>query len=310
MATTCRLAPVARDVASVQLPATALCRPPVLRASRSITTVQRALSGESGEGHIVKYAQVDFGSRDANQGAKIHIVPETWADTGVEGGKLASMYREAPAQVRVARSYGVERPKQILRWLATVVFQKFGGVEIQCYWEASLGLILISSNTDAVNKQIRQAVENKTLITTISKASSGEHDRITRHRKKLLVRGVHEAQTSIKAALDNYKIDVPAAEYECDLHAERRIRLKLGKALDPNCLGGVKRPCLVCAYALQLAGARPGPLWTTKSALGGLSIDTVLEHARVNGVITYVTYDKLRKKLTINYDTDSDSEGE
>jgi len=300
--------PAAKHVVCGQPSTTAVRKPSVSRASGLTTVVQRAESAK--EGHIVKYVEVDYGSRQANQGAKVHIVPEGWAENDVEGGKLALMYGGSSEQVRMARTYTGERPKQILRWLATVIFQKFGGVEIQCYWEASLGVILVSSNTDAINKAIRAAVESKTLIGYIEKASSGEHGRITRHRKKLLVRAVYDSQKSIKEALDNYKIVVPDAEYDFDLHAERRIRLKLGKALDPNCLGGVKRPCMACAYALQLAGARPGPLWTTKSALGGHSIETVLEHARANGVITYVTFDKLRKKLTINYDTESDSEGE
>jgi len=61
---------------------------------------------------------------------------------------------------------------------------------------------------------------------------------------------------------------------------------------------------MVCAYALEIAGARPGPLWTAAS---GLSIEQALDHAAENGVISHVTRDKITAMLTIDHDTDSET---
>lgn len=61
-------------------------------------------------------------------------------------------------------------------------------------------------------------------------------------------------------------------DYKDGFHAERRIIDALNKKFanfdfDPMSLGGVKRPCGVCALALNLMGTRvPGPIWASAAA--------------------------------------------
>jgi tRNA(Arg) A34 adenosine deaminase TadA len=55
-----------------------------------------------------------------------------------------------------------------------------------------------------------------------------------------------------------------------DMHAERRIHYQLtvkeGKRFDETCLGGVKRPCAVCAMALQIKNSTRGFLFCDGTA--------------------------------------------
>jgi hypothetical protein len=250
-----------------------------------------------------KFARVQYG---ANQSETHHVVPASRAGKPV-GPKLEHLYKGGSGE-RTARSFAGERPRQILRWIATVLFARFpGAVEIQCYWDTATETLWISSNKNSENKKIAAALA-KGLEQLGGEFAAG---RETRHAKKLLVRKNHDGQEEIFAALAKGAAKVPSEQFEVDFHAERRIQYTLGKQLDPSFLAGVKRPCLVCAIALKItAQSRPGPSWNSAPALAGYTLDQVLDHAVANGIVTHVTRDRVTGKLDTGHDTDSESDEE
>ena len=242
-----------------------------------------------------------------------HIIPRTWTES-TEGAKINKMY-QGSEQISHPRSYAPERPKQLLRWLATLVFAKYSeGVEIQCYYDTDSKTLYVSSNKNSVNKKIREHY-GKEWVKKLGE-EKGSTDRQIRHGKKLLVRDKRDGQGVVWTALENGNVVVPDTDHKVDYHAERRIQEKVGKALDPEYLGGVKRPCLVCARALNLVNARRGPAWNSAPGLFGYTLGEVLEHALENQTITYVTLMRSLKKpgkkvtLTTDYDSESDSDAD
>ncbi|MBK3786105.1 hypothetical protein G3A43_38470 [Paraburkholderia aspalathi] len=97
-----------------------------------------------------------------------------------------------------------------------------------------------------------------------------------------------------------------------DLHAERRIKHDLqenfGEAVDRKLLGGTTRPCGTCAEELGLDDTEPrGPFWLSRAAQALIDTPRVIERNIERAIGTYVT--KTREgKITLEYDTDSDSD--
>ncbi len=247
------------------------------------------------------------------QYATIHRVKTSWSKTKKKRGETLyrSMYGGTD-RIRRERSFVKERKKQILRWLATFLLNKYKGTEIQCYYvagEGAVASVIISSNKDKVNKTMASAIAHRTLL----KPFKGGSKRVRRHTTKLLDRKAYPDQKDTKTAILNYEMTVPAAPvpaYTVDLHAERRIRDHVGEQLDPSSLGGVKRPCLVCACALGLDESRAGPMWPSKAGRGGWTQTEVEKHAEQHGLLTHMTEDKYSGKLTTGHDTDSESDVE
>lgn len=250
----------------------------------------------------------------ANQSETHHIVPADRAALP-DRGKFEHLYAGGEGERR-KRSFSGERPRQILRWIATVLFAHFPeGVEIQCYWDAANSVLLISSNKVSVNKKIKAALANGIgQFEATQRAGQYEEGRTSRHARKLLVRAKHDGQADIYDALKNNRVLVPEEKLTLngkpvDVHAERRIQRALGKPLDPACLAGVKRPCLVCASALGIISrSHPGPSWNSTPALFGYDLEDVLNHAVANGVITHVTRDRFTGSLDTGHGTDSESD--
>ncbi len=261
---------------------------------------------------------VAHGAVTSKQGARMYRVPQDNIDAldpKKKGTKLEQMF-DGTDQVSDKTSFEGKREKQILRWLATVLFGKYStGVEIQCYFDGTD--IWVSSNTNDVNSAISGYLpQGGDVFAKLGLAKSGgkAKSRGERHAKKLGASADaarYPEQAAIVTALKAGRIKVPPTAYDFDLHAERRIGLAVG-SLNAARLGGVKRPCMVCAYALGLDTdkTRSGPLWTSAAARGGKTIDEVLQHAEENGIKTFITRDRLTKKLTTDHDTDSESEGE
>lgn len=263
--------------------------------------VQRASMMVDSDDDEPKFARVQYG---ANQSETHHVVPVARAGKAV-GPKLEYLYKGGPGE-RTVRSFAGDRPRQILRWIATVLFARFpGAVEIQCYWDTATETLWISSNKNSENEKIAAALANG-----LDQLAGGfAPGREVRHAKKLLVRKKYDEQEEIFAALKGGKAKVPPEKFDVDFHAERRIQHTLGKQLDPSFLAGVKRPCLVCAIALKIvAQSRPGPSWNSAPALAGYTLDKVLDHAVANGIITHVTRDRVTDKLDTGHDTDSGSD--
>jgi hypothetical protein len=246
----------------------------------------------------------------ANQSETHHIVPTSKLPLP-KTKKFAHLYTGTEG-LRGMRSFGGERPRQILRWIATALFARFpDAVEIQCYWHAGSATLWISSNKLSVNKKLVEGFKGGVCQAVASSYTAG---RQFRHAKKLFVRDKHEGQQDIFTAFSAGTVHIPLTDHtdgekkSVDVHAERRIQAAIGEDLDPAFLAGVKRPCLVCATALKILGSsRPGPSWNSRPALYGYSLEEVLAHAEANNIMTHVTLDRFTNKLDTGHDTDSDS---
>lgn len=254
---------------------------------------------------LTSYEWVKYGG---GQSETWHFVPKAWKDQ-VDGTKLQRMY--AGSAPRAPRSYGSEREKQALRWLSTALFHKFpGAVEIQAYYDSATGTIYVSSNKNSVNEELRKflnSFDETKLPTTGDERQKRHHDK--------LVAGLKASRPDQKAIFDAIKakkFKVPATDETVDLHAERRIEKELaGRMMDDTTkgwLGGVKRPCAVCAVALQLASSRPGPRWTSGAAMHGYTKDQIEQWFSDHKLKTHTTQTK--GAPTTGHDTDSDSDAD
>lgn len=254
---------------------------------------------------LSSYEWVKYGG---GQSETWHFVPKAWKDK-VDGTKLQRMY--AGSAPRAPRSYGSEREKQALRWLSTALFAKFtDAVEIQAYYDRSTETIYVSSNKNAVNKELLKFLTNFDE----NKLPKAGDERQTRHHAKLLagLKAPKPDQKPIFDAIKAKKFKVPTTDETVDLHAERRIEKELaGRTMDDTTkgwLGGVKRPCAVCAVALQLASSRPGPRWTSGAAMHGYTKVEIEKWFADHKLKTHTTQTK--GAPTTGHDTDSDSDAD
>lgn len=254
---------------------------------------------------LSSYEWVKYGG---GQSETWHFVPKEWKDK-VGGSKLTRMYSAGTPQA--PRSYASEREKQALRWLSTVLFTKFpGAVEIQAYFDTATQTIHVSSNKNSVNKDLSKFLASFDG----TKLAAPTTPRETRHRDKLLagLKAPSADQKPIFDAIKAKKFKVPATDETVDLHAERRIMKELaGRTMDDTTkgwLGGVKRPCAVCAVALKLASSRPGPRWTSGAAMHGYTKEEIEQFFKSHSLVTHTTGTK--GAPTTGHDTDSDSDAE
>jgi hypothetical protein len=254
-------------------------------------------------------ASYEFVKYGANQSETWHYVPK--GSENKEGkNKMEKLYG-GTSHAREKRSYASQREKQALRWLSTVLFKKYGGEEIQTYYDEANDRIVVSSNKNTVNNKMRTDFASNTGLDEIPGQT-----REGRHSDKLRAGDKYATQNAIKDAVKNYRFFVPpSVESGRDgLHAERRIKEHVeseGDEMDLSHLGGVKRPCAVCTVALDIMdSARAGPLWPSDSALKGYTKEQIQQHLIDNDVPTHVTRDRVTGKLTTGHDTDSESEAE
>ena len=270
-----------------------------------------------GDSQSPDFVHIRYG---ANQSETHHIVPADKEDVP-DKDKLEFLY-EGTSGERKLRSFSNETPRQLLRWIATALSKKVQkAVEIQCYWDVQNQNLWISTNKWSKNKKLAEAVNKLRAERAHFQKGNYAAGRVRRHVVKLLGRqagrqqqqGTDRQQVAIYNAFMTGTVHVPLARYpafpakQIDLHAERRISIAVGHALDSNYLGGIMRPCLICSRALNLRGARSGPLWNSVPSLHGYDFDEAIDHAIANGVITHVSRDRYTDSLDINHDTDSDS---
>ncbi|TKD12289.1 hypothetical protein [Polyangium fumosum] len=314
-------------------------------APHSALVVQRMMSRvDSGEEEeeeeeeeklpVTPVQKLEWVKYGANQSETWHRVGKEW-QSSKKKSKLHKLYWD-DKHVRSERSFSPDRPKQVLRWLSTLLFAKYRkGEEIQSYYNTKTKTVVVSSNNNSVNAAIFRDIKNKTVLKINS--SDLKTERQKRHvgkllnkleelyapKKKLKDDEMNDVLKAIKddemndvlKAIKKFEFEIPdPVEASRDgLHAERRImaHVKGKDNLDMRYLGGVKRPCAVCTIALGLLGtARSGPLWPSQSALRGYSRDEIIKHFEENGKapVTYVTLEKTTKKPTMKHDTDSDSD--
>ncbi|MEM7744435.1 MAG: DUF4157 domain-containing protein [Pseudomonadota bacterium] len=174
---------------------------------------------------------------------------------------------------RKPRSYAGQRVKQALRWISTLLLQRFGdGIEIQAYFEPKKGVIIISSNKNKTNADIEKYLAQHREIGTFgmlaglivdSEDAEESTDRQARHRGHLDSLDYYSDLEAIYEAIRANRFVVPPAVGKklSGLHAERRIARFLeaqGLAFSQTQLGGVKRPCMVCQKALSMSGFARG----------------------------------------------------
>lgn len=180
--------------------------------------------------------------------------------------------------------------KRFMRWIASYLSAKYNiGSEVQCYYDIRTRRILVAANKDSDISTLASQISTRLLRLFLLEVAfepfpigSGKTvkeltKRQIRHGKKL---SRLSDMAMISKGIDLSKVRlcvVPRISDVDSLHAEQRILHYLrGEAedeslmLQPQLLGGIKRPCFVCAHACFAPGDRanvhPGLLWDTKSA--------------------------------------------
>jgi predicted amidophosphoribosyltransferase len=237
--------------------------------------------------------------------------------------RLAAIYQTNQELVHAPRDYGVDRQRQPLRWLSSMLRQRFSkSVEVQCYFDASRRSIVVSSNVSTVNEDIRRflaSAEFGRLLAEPAPPHVDNKDRLARHHAKLLRRmdpasdpHFGAASDAVLAAIAERRFQVPSRTYPVDLHAERRINnhmvSEFGSRVETEQLAGTMRPCSSCADELE---AKPdvhrGPAWMSRASRRGFDHDENVDRQVQAGIGTSITRSR-KNRLTFEHDTDSDSD--
>lgn len=258
---------------------------------------------------------------------------ENEAVPGATRSQLGDLYEDNRALVRGPRSYADDRGVQVLRWMSTALREHFAeSGEVQAYFDRELQTIYVSSNTNAGNRQIREALEQPDLSnlwnenTVEDDRRTADEDaaaRATRHQRKLrdaltsLNNHDDEVSREILQAIRDRRFVVPTESYNeghgrtLDLHAERRIYEMLranNRTMDLTLLAGTMRACGDCADALGFDDARPrGPFWRSRAAGAFLNTEATIARNSRDGVPSHVTGTR-RDRVTNKYNTESDSD--
>ena len=261
--------------------------------------------------------------------AKIFIVGETTGDPGPGTlNRLKNIYANNPELVEEPRSFETDRPKQVLRWLATILKELLpDSREIQCYYDEAKKEIVVSSNLTTVNRELEKMLARGGLLAAIEHLCDrgvAEGSREARHLEKLIVtlqadpakvrpRLLGEVLTAMAKA----RFRVPGENFnengkQVRLHAERRIKHELqqtsGGQVDRRLLAGTMRPCGTCAEDLGFDDSvHRGPFWLSEPAQAFIDTPRIVERNVGNAIGTHVTKTRAGK-VTIDYDTDSDSD--
>ncbi|KQV81162.1 hypothetical protein [Rhizobacter sp. Root1221] len=261
--------------------------------------------------------------------AKLFIVRSGDAASGTkETQNLAKVFAHSPDLVRSARPFTAERPRQALRWLATVLRSRFNdAVEITTYYDRKRREIWVSSNKREVNEEIQAFLSDTNLQRQLAKRGKLDHaSRNGRHETKL--RGMladpsarpHSAQArEVIEVMSEGRFRVPVERFELDgqeldYHSGRRIKAafthETGEALNLATLAGTMRPCGTCADVLGLPDdAHRGPFWRSRSAHAFTDMETVVKRNIALSIGSSVT--KMRdSQLSVHYDTESDSDAD
>lgn len=261
--------------------------------------------------------------------AKVFIVRPSTGDPGPKAkNRLEKIYANNADLVSLPRSYAMERPRQMLRWLSTVLKARFADArEIQCYFHAASQQIVVASNTNEANAALEKFFAEGGAQALAEHAGAPLGAREARHAGKLRrslaregnsVAGSGDAlQEQVRAAIAAGRFHVPRDSFnehgsQVRLHAERRIlhyvRTTFRELLDRRLLAGTMRPCGTCADELELdENERRGPFWMSQSAQALTDTRRIIERNIEKSIGTYVT--KTREgRVTTDYDTDSGSD--
>ncbi|WP_445161747.1 hypothetical protein ACTXG5_27305 [Mycobacterium sp. Dal123C01] len=256
------------------------------------------------------------------------IDAETNPAAGGRGGHVTRLYEQNPELVHDPRSYEHDRATQLLRWMSTVLKEKFSdSTEVQSYFDAEEETIYVSSNNAVVNDRIRELLNTSGLEDLLESREGGDADgRQTRHwskLKKTLSRTEAVNGTGVfgkmLTAIEQKRFRVPNRRFfdkqsPVHLHAERRIHAALKEdgrdTIDLELLAGTMRACGYCAADLGFDDQRPrGPFWKTNTASHLLDGERIIEENVRKSIGSYVTRTR-SGKITTDYNTDSDSDAD
>lgn len=187
-------------------------------------------------------------------------------------------------------SYKEHKNKQFMRWVSTAFSHLVHAKdEIQCYLQDKT--IIVSANTNATLRKIKDKIK---IIATLDgllnectpTTGVGTDERVKRHVDKLKRKRGNGYMLQAVTDLDTEQFGPSTATD--GLHAEVRIVLQLGERFDIDNVGGLRPPCMCCAYVLLKAaklddsnigshyksGTHPiyrmGPLWPSESSIKGV----------------------------------------
>ena len=260
---------------------------------------------------------------------RLFIVKKEAAVSSSGRSRLERLFAQNQDQIRHPRSYESDRPRQVLRWMSTVLREMFPTArEVQAYYDAETGTIYVSSNMLDDNARIRESLLNGNGLQGLveDREEDDADSRETRHanqlRDALSQPAGHfgdDMADEILEAIRQKRFHIPGTNFRSGartvhLHAERRIKRALeadGRdPIDLDLLAGTRRACGFCAADLGLGSEhRRGPFWLSRGGKAFLDADGIIEENKANSVGTYVTRTR-DGKLTVDYNTDSDSAAE
>lgn len=260
---------------------------------------------------------------------KAFVVRPSTGDPGPKAkNRLEKIYANNADLVSLPRSYATERPRQMLRWLSTVLKGRFADArEIQCYFHVATQQIVVASNTNEANADLEKFFAAGGARELAEHAGTQLGAREARHAGKLRQSLASEAnpiegsgdglQEQVRAAIAAGRVHVPRDSFnergsQVKLHAERRIqhyvRTTFGELLDRRLLAGTMRPCGTCADELRLDDdERRGPFWLSRSAQALTDTPRIIERNIAKSIGSYVTKTQAGR-VTTDYNTDSDSD--
>ncbi len=229
-----------------------------------------------------------------------------------KSSKLSEKYKGSSGLRERRRYTKREEIKRYLRHLAAEIALVYGiESEIQCYFDDEEQTVYIAVNAQNDEKKL-SGIRGKagSYASRLSDRKSKPHLRRLRHNLTCPVALRKAKFKLIKGSEVNAAIS--------GSHAERKILYHLRSQkkdenffLDPLRLGGIRRPCFICAALCfeNMSQVRPGPCWVSGAASTPKDIKEmflILDAIRNNENITYVSVNN--EKPTQDNDTES-SEG-
>ena len=208
--------------------------------------------------------------------------------------KLKALINNTPANRQRRRYETKENIKRYMRHCAARLKLCYSlNTEIQCYYDNDTSTVYVAANQYA--KELVDLNDKPVLEIMNFPLYRKMPDFL---RRRLL----HPMESPISKDARFHIINNSELSFKKrGLHAERQIcyflRQKKESAdfyLDPLCLGGIRRPCLICSALCfsDVSQVRPGPVWISPAASTPKDFDELLSIIRVlrnQSNLTYLT---------------------
>lgn len=256
----------------------------------------------------------------------------------IEMPKIRRLYKDSSGIRRCRKYTDDEAIKRYLRHCAAALAVNFGiEDEIQCYYDNKVVYVATNNDTDPGISKIDgmrisecSAVLQHSLKELIeSPTDNANHSIWSRFKAKLIDMFLSNKKAEPLLGRLRHALMCPAplrgAAFKVikntygirGLHAERKLLYFLRSEkrnndmfLDPLRLGGIRRPCFICAALCfaDMSQVHPGPVWVSEAASKPKDVNEmflILEAVRNKNNTTNITSDK-SKRLRTDHDTESD----